>query len=612
MSASQVLEQPEQAVAREQIVNDFSITVGTVNGSGSQTSNLTILRALFRMGIPVSGKNLFPSNIQGLPTWYTIRVSKHGFLARRDEHEIVVAMNPATFAKDLAGVVPGGAFLYADDIRQPIQRTDITTYPMPVKQLAKESGAPSELRDYVANMVYVGVLAWMLGIDLDKIYQALNFHFKGKPKPIDLNFGVVQAAYDYARQSLTKTDPYRVEPMSATEGYIMADGNTAAALGAIYGGVQFAAWYPITPASSLAESLVEYLPILRKDNSPDGKNTYAVVQAEDELAAIGMAVGAGWAGLRAMTSTSGPGLSLMAEYAGLAYFAEVPLVVWDVQRVGPSTGLPTRTAQGDLTFTHFMGHGDTQQVVLLPGSVNECFEFGWKAFDIAERLQTPVFVLSDLDFGMNQWMTKPFEYPNTPMDRGKVLWEEDLERLNGQWSRYKDVDGDGIPYRTLPGNRHPAAAYFTRGTGHDENARYSEDNQVWHDLLMRLKRKFETARRYVPGPIMEAMQGAEIGIISFGSTLPAIEEARYQLNEKNMPTDFLRVRAVPFTDEVGEFIRQHQRVYVVEMNRDGQLHQLLTLEYPDLSGKLRSIAFTDGLPLTARFVREAILAQEVK
>ena len=611
MTASHILEHPEQAPTHDLIVNDFSITVGTVNGSGSQTSNLTILRALFKMGVPVSGKNLFPSNIQGLPTWYTIRVSKQGFLARRDEHEIVVAMNPATFAKDLAEVWPGGAFLYADDIKLAINRTDVSVYPMPVKQLSRDSGAPTELRDYVANMVYVGVLTWLLGIDLDKVYQALNFHFKGKTKPIDLNFGVVQAAYNYASQNLTNNNPYRVEPMSATEGYIMADGNTAAALGSIYGGAQFAAWYPITPASSLAESLVEYLPILRRENSPDGKNTYAVIQAEDELAAIGMAVGAGWGGLRSMTSTSGPGLSLMAEYAGLAYFSEVPLVVWDVQRVGPSTGLPTRTAQGDLTFTHFMGHGDTQMVVLLPGSVSECFEFGWKAFDLAERLQTPVFVLSDLDFGMNQWMTTPFEYPDTPMDRGKVLWEEDLERLKGEWGRYRDVDGDGIPYRTLPGLRHPAAAYFTRGTGHDELARYSEDNQVWHDLLERLKFKYETARQYVPAPVLDQMENAKIGIIAFGSTLPAIEEARYQLNEKGIPTDFLRVRAVPFTAEVGEFIRQHRYTYVVEMNRDGQLNQLLILEYPQEATRLRSIAFTDGLPLTAQYVREAILAQEV-
>ncbi len=611
MTISQPLEQAGPATMDDAVVNDFSITVATVNGSGSQTSNLTILRALFKMGIPVSGKNLFPSNIQGLPTWYTIRVSKDGYLARRDEQEIIVAMNVATFAQDLNNVLPGGVFLYADDIKLNIPRKDISVYPMPVKQLAKDSGAPPNLRDYVSNMVYVGVVAWLLKIDMDKIYQALDFHFKGKAKAIDLNYGVIQAAYNWAAKTLIKTDPYRVAPMDATNGYIMADGNTAAALGSIYGGVQFAAWYPITPASSLAESLIEYLPQLRPDPQEPGKHNYAVVQAEDELAAIGMAVGAGWGGLRSMTSTSGPGLSLMAEYAGLAYFAETPLVVWDVQRVGPSTGLPTRTAQGDLTFTYFIGHGDTQSVILLPGSVNECFEFGWRAFDLAERLQTPIFVLSDLDFGMNQWMTKPFEYPDQPMDRGKVLWEADLERLKGDWGRYRDVDGDGIPYRTLPGNRHPASAYFGRGTGHDPDARYSENNRVWHDLLERLKRKFNTARQYVPKPVIQG-SGNQVGIIFFGSTEPAILEACDHLAQMGIMVDTLRMRAVPFTAEVGDFIRQHERVYVVEMNRDGQLHQLLSLDYPAEVSKLHSIAYTDGLPLTARFVRQAIVAQEEK
>jgi 2-oxoglutarate ferredoxin oxidoreductase subunit alpha len=612
MSALQTIAAEGTSAEVRRVVNDFSITVCTVNGSGSQTSNLTILRALFKMGIPVSGKNLFPSNIQGLPTWYTIRVSKDGYLARREEHEVVVALNPATFVKDLAATQPGGAFFYADDIKLPMTRSDVHYYPMPVKQLVREANPPSNLRDYMANMVYVGVLARMFEIDLDKIQLALSFHFKGKQKPIDMNYGLVKAAYDWATKNLTKTDPYYIEPMDATRGYIMADGNTAAALGAIYGGVQFAAWYPITPASSLAEALNEYLPMLRKDPDEPGKNTFAVVQAEDELAAIGMAVGAGWAGLRAMTSTSGPGLSLMTEYAGLAYFAEVPIVVWDVQRVGPSTGLPTRTAQGDLTFTFFMGHGDTQHILLLPGSVNECFEFGWRSFDIAERLQSPVFVLSDLDFGMNQWMTQPFKYPDTPMDRGKVLWEEDLQRLQGQWARYLDVDGDGVGYRTLPGNRHPAAAYFTRGTGHDENARYSEDNQNWHDLLERLKKKYYLAKKYVPKPVVEKVDGARIGIISFGSTEPAIQEARIQLAEAGIKTDFLRIRAIPFTEEVSEFIHQHERNYVVEMNRDGQLRQILSLEYCDCISQLYSVAYTDGLPLTARFVFQAIQSQEAK
>jgi 2-oxoglutarate ferredoxin oxidoreductase subunit alpha len=596
-------------VAADQAVNNFSITVATVNGSGSQTSNLTILRALFKMGIPVSGKNLFPSNIQGLPTWYTIRVSKDGFIARREENEVVVAMNPATFIQDLEGVLPGGAFFYADDIRFPIKRQDVSAYPMPVKQLSKDSGAPSALRDYVANMVYVGVLAQILEIDLDKIYQALDFHFKGKEKPIELNFGVVKSATEWAALNLDKQDPYIVKPMDKTSNLIMADGNTAAALGSIYGGVQLVSWYPITPASSLAESLQEYLPLLRKDPEEQGKNTFAIIQAEDELAAIGMAVGGGWSGLRSMTSTSGPGLSLMTEYTGMAYFAEVPIVVWDVQRVGPSTGLPTRTAQGDLTFSYFMGHGDTQQVILLPGTVNECFEFGWKAFDIAERLQMPVIVLSDLDLGMNNWMTPPFEYPDQPMDRGKVLWEENLEQLKGEWARYADVDGDGIPYRTLPGNRHPRASYFARGTGHDPNAQYSEEPDVWHDNLQRLKRKYQSAREYVPKPIVEKMPTAKIGIIAFGSSAPAIIEARHQLDEAGIASDFLRVRALPFTDEVANFVDEHDDIYVVEMNRDGQLHQLLTIEYPNKATALKSVAYTDGLPLTARRVREMIVAK---
>lgn len=594
----------------QRIVNDFSITVGTVNGSGSSTANTTILRALFKMGIPVSGKNLFPSNIQGLPTWYTIRVNKDGFTARRAEQEIVVAMNPASFARDQASVLPNGVLLYDESIRQPITRDDIITYPMPVKEIVrKDPSIPPNLRDLIANMVYVGVLAQLLGIDLDKIYQALSFHFKGKQKPIDMNFNTVKAAAEWAAANLEKKDPYFVEPMDKTKGLIMTDGNTAAALGAIYGGVQFVAWYPITPASSLAEALNDYLPMLRK--TPEGKQTYAVVQAEDELAAIGMAIGAGWAGLRAMTSTSGPGLSLMTEFAGLAYYTEVPVVVWDVQRVGPSTGLPTRTMQGDLTFVNFIGHGDTQSIILLPASINECFEFGWRAFDIAERLQTPVFVLSDLDLGMNQWMGEPFRYPDQPMDRGKILWEEDLEKLNGNWARYLDVDGDGIPWRTVPGNRHPASAYFLRGTGHDEYARYSEEPQVWERMINRLKKKYETARQYLPRPQIEE-SGQRVGIIAYGSSEPAVQEARHLLQkEHNLATDYLRVRALPFQKEVGEFISRHEVVYVVDVNRDGQMKQLLTIEYPELATRLRSIACVDGLPPIARWVGDSLLEQEV-
>jgi len=610
MTEKQSMLQMESTTNAKTIVNDFSITVGTVIGSGSQTSNLTILRALFKMGIPVSGKNIFPSNIQGLPTWYTIRVNKDGFLARKEKNEIAVAMNPATFSQDQNDVISGGAFFYDDEIKLNIDRKDITIYPMPVKTLVQESDAPTSLRNYVANMVYVGILAQNLGIDLDAIYKALDFHFKGNPKPIDLNFNIIKSSYDWAEENLVKSDPYNIEPMDATRDYILADGNTAAALGSIYGGIQLVSWYPITPASSLAESLNQYLPILRKDPIQPDKNSFAVVQAEDELAAVGMAVGAGWAGLRAMTSTSGPGISLMAEYAGLAYFAEVPIVIWDVQRAGPSTGLPTRTSQGDLIFTYFLGHGDTEHIILLPGSINECFEFGWKSFDIAERLQTLVFVLSDLDFGMNQWMAKPFEYPNQPMDRGKILWEEDLEKLKGEWGRYLDVDGDGIPYRTVPGNRHPNAAYFTRGTGHTEYARYTENPEIWHKLLARLKKKHDNAHNILPEPVVESMPDAEFGIIAFGSTEPAIQEARHEMAESGISTDFMRIRAVPFSPEVKTFLENHDRVYVVEMNRDGQMKQLLTLAFPELAKNMVSVAYFDGMPFTANQVRQLILKEE--
>jgi 2-oxoglutarate ferredoxin oxidoreductase subunit alpha len=594
----------------DKIVNDFSITVGTVNGSGSQTANTTILRSLFKMGIPVSGKNLFPSNIQGLPTWYTIRVNKDGFTARRDEHEIVICMNPQSFPQDLADVMPGGVFFYDDSIKFDITRNDIYTYAMPVKEIMREQkDVPSNLKALVANMVYVGILAQTIGIDLETIKTALNFHFKGKQKPIDLNYNVVLVAADWARENLEKKDPYYVEPMTMTEGLIMADGNTAAALGAIYGGVQFAAWYPITPASSLAENLLNYLPQLRKRE--DGKNTFAVVQAEDELAAIGMAIGAGFAGLRAMTSTSGPGLSLMTEFAGLAYYSEVPVVIWDVQRVGPSTGLPTRTSQGDLTFTHYLGHGDTEQVILLPGTVNECFEFGWRAFDIAEHMQTPVFVLSDLELGMNQWMAKPFKYPDAPLDRGKVLWEEDLEKLKSNWGRYRDVDDDGIPYRTIPGNKHPASAYFLRGTGHDENAAYTENPATWARMMERIKKKYNNAAKFVPVPLIDRQEDANVGIIAFGSTEPAIREARHQLEaEAGIRTDSMRIRGIPFTDDVFKFIESHDQNFVVEMNRDGQMYQLLLVEYPHLTAKLTSVAFNDGLPATAEWVKDSVLAKE--
>jgi 2-oxoglutarate ferredoxin oxidoreductase subunit alpha len=598
----------QQSDQQEQIVNDFSMVVATVNGSGSQTSNISLIRAIFRMGIPVSGKNLFPSNIQGLPTWFTIRLSGEGFTARRETIEILVAMNKQTFKDDLDNLVAGGVCFYPDHFEKPEHRSDVVFYPMPVKEIIREVDPPKGLREYMSNMVYVGVITQILGIDIDEISGALNTHFRGSKRPIELNMQVIDAAIEWSKANLVKADRYILQRDNQTEGNILIDGNTAAALGAVYGGVTFLSWYPITPASSLAESLQERLPVMRKDPET-GKATYAIVQTEDELAAIGMAVGAGWSGARAMTSTSGPGISLMAEFTGLAYLAEIPLVIWDVQRMGPSTGLPTRTSQGDILFVRFLGHGDTSQIMLLPGNMSECFEFGWRAFDLADRLQMPIFILSDLDLGMNLWMSPEFDYPDQFIDRGKILDKEDLDRI-GEFARYRDVDGDGIPYRTLPGTDHPLAGYFTRGTGHDDRARYSERPEDWEQNLARLGRKMETARNLLPAPECEEVSDTEIGIIAFGSTDPAVQEGRARLEEMEITTSYLRLRAVPFSDDVLEFIRKHERIYVIEMNTDGQMRQLLQLAIPDQATKLISLAHNDGLPLSARWIVEALSAQE--
>ncbi|MFO8037668.1 MAG: 2-oxoacid:acceptor oxidoreductase subunit alpha [Anaerolineales bacterium] len=596
---------------QDQVVNDFSITIGTVNGSGSQTSNLTIMRSIFKMGIPVSGKNIYPSNIQGMPTWYTIRVSKDGYLGRVPEPDIVIAMCPESFEEDVNRLPPGGVLIYDQGIRKEVGREDIIRYPLPVQKLVRASDTPRNLRDYVANMVYVGALVNFLNLDIDKVRQALEYHFSGREKPVSINYQVIQSAAEWCAANIEKVDPYRLESMEVTKKYKLVNGNEAAAIGAAFGGVQFVGWYPITPATGLADMLKVYLPKLRKDPET-GRNTFAIVQAEDELAAIGMAIGAGWGGLRSMTSTSGPGLSLMAEFVGLAYFSETPLVVWDVQRVGPSTGLPTRTSQGDVIMAHYLGHGDTQNVLLFPGSAYECFEFGWKSFDLAERLQTPIFVLSDLDLGVNQWITEEFEYPDVEMDRGKVLWEEDLEELGGEWGRYLDVDGDGIPYRTVPGNKHPKSAWFARGTGHDAYARYSEDPEDFRQNMERLQKKYETARTLVPEPVIDEVEGAEIGILAYGSTDSAVQEAQDYLQDKGIPADYLRLRAIPFTSSVREFVKNHRRIYVVEMNRDGQVHKLLSLEVPEETHKLVSVAKVDGLPLEAEWILGEIINVEGK
>ncbi len=531
---------PSETTAPDRVVNDFNINVATVNGTGSQTSNAVLIRSLFKMGIPVTGKNMFPSNIQGLPTWFHVRLSNEGYLARRDGIEVMVCMNPATVAEDMESVLPGGIIVYDDALPIANHRKDVTYYAVPVKDLVKAADLPHSLRDYVANFAYVGTLAYLLEIELDEVRAALDWNFAGKSKPIDLNYGMTKAAYDYAVEKLSNDQPYRVERMRGhNEGKVMVDGNTAAALGAIFNGVQVVSWYPITPSSSLAEAVSSHAPQLRRD--PDtGKNSYAVIQAEDELAAIGMVVGAGWAGARAMTATSGPGISLMSEFIGLAYFAEVPAVVWDIQRMGPSTGLPTRTGQTDILSTYYLSHGDTRHVLLFPATPKECFEFAGIAFDLAERLQTPVFVLSDLDLGMNSWISEPFDYPERPMDRGKVLDADQIKELGGAWGRYKDVDGDGIPYRTLPGNENMLAAYFTRGTGHNERAFYSERSDDWELNMARLSRKFETARTLVPQAEIVESSDKKVAILSLGSNHEAILEARVRLNTQDVETGYLQ------------------------------------------------------------------------
>lgn len=590
------------------IINDLSLHVATVNGSGSQTANSVLLRAIFQMGVPVSGKNLFPSNIAGLPTWFTIRASRDGYVARRRENDILVVMNPETAAEDIATMGPGGVIVLNQAILAPPIPEDRFVYRVPMAKLMEPITTDVKLRRLVVNMVYVGVLAELLGIAEEEIEKALDAQLGRKPRALQLNHQAVRAGWEYAKSNLTKRDPFRLERMNENTGKILIDGNNAAALGALFGGVTVVTWYPITPSSSLIESLIGYLERYRR--SPDGKATYAVVQAEDEIAAIGMVLGAGWAGARSMTSTSGPGLSLMAEFAGYGYYAEIPGVIWDIQRIGPSTGLPTRTSQGDLRFAHGLSHGDTRHPVLLPCSMRDCYEFGIKALDLAERLQTPVFVLSDLDLGMNMWMSDPFPYPDQPWDRGKVLSDADLAKLP-KFERYRDADGDGIPYRTLPGQvRDPKGAYFTRGSGHDEAARYTESPEVYARNMDRLAKKFLTARSLVPPPVVEDDEQAEVGLIAYGSTHWAMIEARDQLRAQGMRTGYLLLKALPFTEHLERFVKRYRRIYVVEQNRDGQMAELVRHELPAEAGRVGSVRHYTGMPVDARFVSEEILSQE--
>ena len=595
--------------AQKRVVNNFSINVATVNGSGSQSANSVLLKSVFGMGVPVSGKNLFPSNIAGLPTWYIIRANKDGYVARTRDYEFLVALNPETAKSDVMALPAGGVAIYEENLNLKQYRDDVVCYPVPFDKITAAVCTEAKLRKLVKNMVYVGVVAQLLSIDLEVVESGVRKQFAKKQKVFDLNFGAVKAGFEYAQQKLVKQDPFVIERSNQTAGQIIIDGNAACGMGAVFAGVTVVAWYPITPSTSLIEATTDLLKKLRV--TPDGKATFAVVQAEDELAAIGMVLGAGWAGARSMTSTSGPGISLMGEFAGLGYYAELPGVIFDVQRTGPSTGMPTRTQQSDLLSTAFLSHGDTKHIVLLPGSVKECFELSFEAFNLTERLQTPVFVLTDLDLGMNNWMSEPFQYPDKPLDRGKVLTKEDLDKLGG-FARYKDVDGDAIGWRTLPGTKHPKAAYFTRGSGHNAAAGYTEKPDEYQEVMDRLSRKFESARKLVPAPVVVKNGTSRVGVLAFGTTDFAMRESLDQIKkEYDKDLDYMRIRAYPFAHEILDFVAAHDRIYVVEQNRDAQLQSLLKLDLPaDQVVKLRSILNYNGLPIDARTITEEFATKE--
>lgn len=593
--------------------NEFCITTCTVNGSGSATANHILYRSLFHLGIPTSGKNIFPSNIKGLPTWFVIRASEKGHTGRQPHDDIIVAMNQNTLEKDMSYLQNGGVVFYGDHLTLPEDHSEnLIYYPMPIKTLMKEIDIPRKLHSFMENMLFVGIVAQVLRIPLEILQSTIYDHFSSKPAIADSNFSTVKLGYDYAIEHIEKRDQFEVRQLPAMEDYILTDGNNAGGLGSLFGGVQFCSWYPITPATSLVEAMIDQVDKLRHDPET-GKKSCVILQVEDELAAAGAAIGAGWAGLRSMTCTSGPGISLMTENIGLAYFTETPMVIWDVQRVGPSTGLPTRTAQGDLSMLYYLGHGDTSHIILIPGTVTECFEFGWKSLDLAERFQTPIFVLSDLDLGMNQWVTKKFQYPDRPIDRGRIIWEKELEKMEN-WGRYKDVEGDGIPYRTVMGNQSPKAAYFTRGTGHDEYGDYSEDPANWSRMLTRIGKKLRGIIPCLPQPVIRRSKAEEvdIGIIGMGSTDDALRETQDKLAESGTHADYMRIRALPASSEVREFIASHARTYVLELNRDGQLCEILSSEISEYSQKLISITEIGGLPMTAVWAVESVVDKERK
>lgn len=586
--------------------NDFSIKIATVNGSGSASANGLLMQAIFRMGIPVTGKNVFPSNIQGLPTWYEIRVSKDGYMARAQDFSLLVAMNPGTYERDIAEVSSGGCLLYDStgpmDLK--LQRDDVTFLGAPLSRLCVEHFKGPRERTLMKNIAYVGALVALLDIDLEVVKGMLTEKFESKPNLLESNYLAIKLGYDYAKENFDCPLPIRTEPMDATKDSVLLTGNMAAALGCVYAGATVAAWYPITPATSIMDSFKGFCGRLRRDPET-GKNLYCIIQAEDELAAIGMVLGAGWMGARSFTPTCGPGISLMSEFIGYGYYAEIPAVIFDVQRTGPSTGMPTRTQQGDLFTVVYASHGDTKHIVLFPCDPRECFYMAVEAFDVTERFQTPVFVVSDLDIGMNDWMVDRLEWDDDYVpDRGKILSAEQLETLE-EFYRYTDGDGDGISPRTLPGT-HPKGAYFTRGSGHDRFGRYTEDGDLYAEVVDRIARKIEGASETLPAPEIKLLEGASVGIVTIGSCREPVLEAITKWADAGAPLDFLRVRAFPFAAAVQEFLEAHEMNIVVELNRDAQLLKLLTLETEIDKGRLTSIRDYTGFPMSAEFVVERV------
>lgn len=590
----------------EAVFNEFVLKFANVNGSGSASANLLCAKALFRMGLPVAPKNIFPSNIQGMPTWYEIRVSESGHLARREGIDVMVAMNPQTYAQDTEEVISGGSLIYDSTWPRDFGRSDINVIGLPIARLCAQAYTDQRQRQLFKNIVYLGALARLIEIDFETIETLLSEQFRAKPALIEPNLKALSIGRDYVSEHINHPLKTRTRKANGTRGKILITGNEAAGLGAVYAGATVASWYPITPSTSLAEAFEKHANQLRRDE--DGNLRAAVIQAEDELAAVGMAVGANWNGARAFTATSGPGISLMAEFIGLAYFAEIPLVIFNIQRGGPSTGMPTRTQQSDLLACAYASHGDTRHLLLFPADPGECFSLSVDAFDLADRLQTPVFVMSDLDIGMNDWVVDELAWDDArKADRGKVLDADALEQIE-DFGRYRDVDGDGIPYRTIPGTHASRGAYFTRGTSHTDTGGYTEDGEINAMNLARVGRKIQQATQFLPKPeVLEMSAMSRLGIINFGSTTPAVREALDNLTREGHGINHLRIKAFPFCEEIIEFIDRHEFVFVVEQNRDAQMRHLLIAEAAIPNQKLVSIINFDGLPMTAQFIKSAIM-----